>query len=163
MADKRHPYIIGLLHSFQDEAHLYLVMDFIGGGDLFSLIEKKRRLPEAWARIYSAEIALALEHLHGHGVIYRDLKPENVMVGITGHLKLTDFGFAKKMNSTSLARGSCEYPEPYQALETWRTLPAQETANQRRLGARARGGSDASHAAATRRASPLASDCCRVP
>jgi serine/threonine protein kinase len=107
MADKRHPYIVSLQHSFQDDQHLYLVMDFIGGGDLFSLIEKKGRLPEAWARIYSAEIALALNHLHEAGVIYRDLKPENVMVAITGHLKLTDFGFAKKMKGAPLARGSC--------------------------------------------------------
>eukprot|EP00962_Isochrysis_galbana_P008438 scaffold2325_cov105-Isochrysis_galbana.AAC.7 len=122
MADKRHPYIVSLQHSFQDDQHLYLVMDFIGGGDLFSLIEKKGRLPEAWARIYSAEIALALNHLHEAGVIYRDLKPENVMVAITGHLKLTDFGFAKKMTGAPLARGSCAPAVPLPELRPFERL-----------------------------------------
>ena len=107
MAENRHPFIVSLQHSFQDDQHLYLVMDFVGGGDLFSLIEKKGRLPEDWARIYSAEIVLALQHLNEHGIISRDLKPENVMVAINGHMKLTDFGFAKKMNGRALARGSC--------------------------------------------------------
>jgi len=116
MASKRHPYIVSLLHSFQDEAHLYLIMDFVGGGDLFSLIEKKGRLPEAWAITYSAEIALALAHVHSHGIVYRDLKPENVMVCISGHLKMTDFGFAKKMEGAA-TRGSCVGTPEYMAPE----------------------------------------------
>ena len=121
LAAERHPYIVCLHASFQDDAHLYLVMDFVGGGDLFALIESKRRLPEAWARIYSAEVGLALEHVHSKGIIYRDLKPENVMVGVDGHLKITDFGFAKKLqdadgkpalNTRGSTVGTPEYMAP---------------------------------------------------
>eukprot|EP00967_Tisochrysis_lutea_P158661 scaffold325156_cov57-Tisochrysis_lutea.AAC.2 len=82
-------------------------MDFVGGGDLFTLLEKRRRFPEEWARVYAGEIALALQHLHEEGIIFRDLKPENVMVSLDGHLKLTDFGLAKKVDVGAVMRGSC--------------------------------------------------------
>ena len=107
MARKQHPYIVSLHQSFQDDLHLYLVMDFVGGGDLFALLEKRGQFHESWARVYVGEIALALQHLHEEGILYRDLKPENVMVALDGHLKLTDFGFAKKLDEKLITRGSC--------------------------------------------------------
>ena len=107
MARKQHPYIVSLKQSFQDELHLYLVMDYVGGGDLFALLEKRGRFHESWARVYAGEIALALHHLHEEGILFRDLKPENVMVALDGHLKLTDFGFAKKLGDKLITRGSC--------------------------------------------------------
>lgn len=119
LSDKQHPYIVSLHHSFQDDAHLYLVMDFVGGGDLFMLIESQERLPEEWAMIYSAELTLALEHVHAQDVIFRDLKPENVMVGVNGHVKLTDFGLSKKVDPSAgpMTRGSMVGTPEYMAPE----------------------------------------------
>jgi len=96
MASRPHPFVVSLQFAFQDVDHLYLVMDYVGGGDMFTLLEQQGSFPEEWARVYAGEIVLALEHVHGSGVVYRDLKPENVMVGIDGHLKLTDFGMSKE-------------------------------------------------------------------
>jgi len=119
LSDKVHPYIVSLHHSFQDDAHLYLVMDFVGGGDLFMLIESQERLPEEWAMIYSAELTLALEHVHAQDVIFRDLKPENVMVHVNGHVKLTDFGLSKKVDPSAgpMTRGSMVGTPEYMAPE----------------------------------------------
>ena len=105
MSAKPHPFIVSLNFAFQDSDHLFLVMDFVGGGDLFSLLEQKQRFPEPWVRVYSAEIVLALEHVHDAGIIFRDLKPENVMVGMDGHLKLTDFGMSKKVVAQAAEEG----------------------------------------------------------
>ena len=73
-----HPFIVKLHYAFQDASCLFLVLQFLGGGDLFTLIENmpERQLSESAARFYSAEVVLALEHLHSHAVIFRDLKPE---------------------------------------------------------------------------------------
>lgn len=122
MAAKPHPFIVSLNYAFQDADHLFLVLDFVGGGDLFSLLEQKQRFPEGWVMVYSAEIVLALEHVHEAGIIFRDLKPENVMVGVDGHLKITDFGFAKKMQDadgqpTLNTRGSQVGTPEYMAPE----------------------------------------------
>ena len=75
-----HPFIVSLHFAFQDVGHLYLVLDFVGGGDLFTLLEVKQQLPEHWVQVYAGEIVLALLHVHRLGIIFRDLKPENVMV-----------------------------------------------------------------------------------
>ena len=119
--------------------HLFLVMDFVGGGDLFSMLEQKQRFPEAWVQVYGAEIALALEHVHEAGIIFRDLKPENVMVGMDGHLKLTDFGMSKRFDSkqgmtTGTICGTPEYlaPEvlqgkPYDSAVDWWTFGSNPT------------------------------------
>ncbi len=70
-------------------------MDFINGGELFFHLRKEKIFDEIRARFYTAEIILALEHLHSFGIIYRDLKPENVLIGSDGHIRLTDFGLSK--------------------------------------------------------------------
>jgi len=101
MAARPHPYVISLRFAFQTDENIFLVMDFMGGGDLHNLLEAKGRLREAWVVVYAAEIALALEHVHAHGVIFRDLKPENVMIGVDGHLKLTDFGLSKQLGDVN--------------------------------------------------------------
>ena len=67
MAAKPHPFIVSLMFAFQDGEHLYLVMDFVGGGDLFALIESKGVFSEAAVRVYAGEMILALEHVHAHG------------------------------------------------------------------------------------------------
>ncbi|KAI8997744.1 camp-dependent protein kinase type 2 [Pilobolus umbonatus] len=90
-----HPFIVNLWGSFQDDAHLYMVMDYVPGGELFSYLRKMKRLSNNAARFYAGEILLALSYLHSKDIIYRDLKPENLLIDGQGHIKMTDFGFAK--------------------------------------------------------------------
>ncbi|KAL1883667.1 cAMP-dependent protein kinase catalytic subunit [Paecilomyces lecythidis] len=93
----RHPFLITLWGTFQDSNNLYMVMDFVEGGELFSLLRKSQRFPNPVAKFYAAEVTLALEYLHAQHIIYRDLKPENLLLDRHGHLKITDFGFAKEV------------------------------------------------------------------
>ena len=90
-----HPFIVGMKYSFQTPTKVYLVLDFINGGELFFHLRKERKFSEERCRLYAAELVLALEHLHSMGIIYRDLKPENILLQEDGHVCLTDFGLAK--------------------------------------------------------------------
>ncbi|KAG6149810.1 hypothetical protein E4U28_007082 [Claviceps purpurea] len=94
-----HPFITSLLASFSDHDCLYMLLDYVPGGELFSYLRKLRRFEESTACFYAAEIVLVLEYLHEHqgGVAYRDLKPENLLLDKDGHIKLVDFGFAKRL------------------------------------------------------------------
>jgi serine/threonine protein kinase len=92
----KHPFLVNLWGTFQDSKNLYMVMDFIEGGELFSLLRKSQRFPNPVAKFYAAEVALAINYLHSLDIIYRDLKPENLLLDRHGHIKITDFGFAKK-------------------------------------------------------------------
>jgi len=91
-----HPFIMGLHYSFQDTEKLYLVMDYVNGGELFFHLQQEKKFPYERARFYTAEIVLALEHLHNNAIIYRDLKPENILLDSDGHIKITDFGLSKE-------------------------------------------------------------------
>mmetsp|Transcript_13186 Transcript_13186/g.11268 ORF Transcript_13186/g.11268 Transcript_13186/m.11268 type:complete len:324 (+) Transcript_13186:505-1476(+) len=102
-----HPFIMKLHSAFQTDENLYLVMDYISGGDLGGIIAKKVRLNENIARIYAAEVILAIEALHEKNIVYRDLKPENLLVDKDGHLVLTDFGLAKKLKRDELTDSFC--------------------------------------------------------
>ncbi|SCW03174.1 LAFE_0G04588g1_1 [Lachancea fermentati] len=90
-----HPFIIRMWGTFQDAEQVFMIMDYIEGGELFSLLRKSQRFPNPVAKFYAAEVCLALEYLHSKDIIYRDLKPENVLLDKNGHIKITDFGFAK--------------------------------------------------------------------
>ncbi|KAJ3122535.1 camp-dependent protein kinase catalytic subunit [Nowakowskiella sp. JEL0407] len=90
-------FMVRLYSSFQDEGHLYMVLEFVNGGDLFTCIRKYRRFTENVARFYAAELVIALEYLHSRHVVYRDLKPENILMDSNGHIKIADFGFAKRV------------------------------------------------------------------
>lgn len=90
-----HPFIVNLIGAFQDEKRLYMLMEFVNGGELFSYLRNERRLCNDHARFYAAEIVLAFEYLHDLRIIYRDLKPENLLLDNQGHIKMTDFGFSK--------------------------------------------------------------------
>lgn len=94
-----HPFITTLVTSFQDFDSLYMLLDYCPGGEVFSYLRRARRFNEATSKFYAAEIVLILEFLHEKmGVAYRDLKPENILIDAGGHLKLVDFGFAKKID-----------------------------------------------------------------
>lgn len=112
MKQINHPFVVRLHFAFQSPECLYFVTDFLNGGELFFHLCNEIRFPENRARFYAAEMVLALEHLHSQGIIYRDLKPENVLLDSEGHLKLTDFGLSKmRMNSEELTNTFCGTPE----------------------------------------------------
>ncbi|GFP88277.1 probable serine/threonine protein kinase ire [Phtheirospermum japonicum] len=98
----RNPFVVRFFYSFTCRENLYLVMEYLNGGDLFSLLRNLGCLEEDMARVYIAEVVLALEYLHSLNVIHRDLKPDNLLIGPDGHIKLTDFGLSKVglINST---------------------------------------------------------------
>jgi len=96
LCEIRHPYIVRLRYAFQSDEKLYLVTDYYNGGSLFYHLRKSRGFSEERARFYGAELVLALDHLHQNGVIYRDLKLENILMDHLGHIALTDFGLSKE-------------------------------------------------------------------
>eukprot|EP00854_Cymbomonas_tetramitiformis_P014070 gene14070-16635_t len=91
------PFLLSCLGHFSDDEHLYLVLDFMRGGDLFQMLTRVSKLTSPVARFYAAQILLALEYIHKQGCIYRDLKPENILISETGNIKLADFGFCKEV------------------------------------------------------------------
>ncbi|KAL4280346.1 hypothetical protein GQ457_03G013010 [Hibiscus cannabinus] len=98
----RNPFVVRFFYSFTCRENLYLVMEYLNGGDLYSLLRNLGCLDEDMGRVYIAEVVLALEYLHSLNVIHRDLKPDNLLIGQDGHIKLTDFGLSKVglINST---------------------------------------------------------------
>ncbi|XP_043928210.1 ribosomal protein S6 kinase alpha-3 [Protopterus annectens] len=96
LVEVNHPFIVKLHYAFQTEGKLYLILDFLRGGDLFTRLSKEVMFTEEDVKFYLAELALALDHLHSLGIIYRDLKPENILLDDAGHIKLTDFGLSKE-------------------------------------------------------------------
>ncbi|KNC50611.1 AGC protein kinase [Thecamonas trahens ATCC 50062] len=110
------PLVVNLRYAFQTERKICIVMDFLPGGDLFRLLSRQPHniFPEATAKFYAAETAVAILHLHRLGIIYRDMKLENVLLSADGHVRLTDFGLAKKIFSkrTSTIVGTPEYMAP---------------------------------------------------
>lgn len=111
-----HPFITRLLSAFQSTKRLFLALEFIQGGDLSFHLYKGATFSERQIKLYLAEIAVALSHLHKLGIVFRDLKPSNILVSADGHLKLTDFGLArflidKNRQSNSMC-GTKEYLSP---------------------------------------------------
>ncbi|XP_019200266.1 PREDICTED: probable serine/threonine protein kinase IRE [Ipomoea nil] len=98
----RNPFVVRFFYSFTCRENLYLVMEYLNGGDIFSLLRNLGCFEEDMARVYIAEVILALEYLHSLNIIHRDLKPDNLLIGPEGHIKLTDFGLSKAglINST---------------------------------------------------------------
>lgn len=95
LALSRSPYCVSLFYSLQSLSYVYLVMEYMVGGDMKSLLAMYGYLDETAARFYIAEVTLALQYLHGHGIVHRDIKPDNMLISASGHIKLTDFGLSK--------------------------------------------------------------------
>ncbi|KAK9466268.1 kinase-like domain-containing protein [Lipomyces arxii] len=115
------PFIVGLKFSFQTPTDLYLVTDYMSGGELFWHLQKEGRFSEMRAKFYIAELILALEHLHNHDIVYRDLKPENILLDANGHIALCDFGLSKanlaSNATTNTFCGTTEYLAPEVLLD----------------------------------------------
>ena len=110
-----HPFVVSLFFAFQTERKIFLVMDFLGGGELFFHLKRRGLILEKEVRFYLAEMVLAIEFLHNKGIIHRDLKPENVLLRDDGHVCITDFGLAKEIGDLESARtlcGTSEYMAP---------------------------------------------------
>jgi len=109
----QHPFVVNLLGHFQDDRKLYMVMEYVHGGELFSHLRREGRFSDDTSKFYAAEIVLSFAYMHGLQIIYRDLKPENLLISATGHMKITDFGFAKQVEDrTWTLCGTPEYLAP---------------------------------------------------
>ena len=107
-----HPFVINFFYSFQNERKLFFALEYCPGGELFNLLQKKKKFTEDQARFYSAQMVQALEHLHQKDIIYRDLKPENVLIDKTGYIRITDFGLSRMdVKDPNEAKSICGTPE----------------------------------------------------
>jgi serine/threonine protein kinase len=114
------PFVVGLKFAFQTPRELYLVTDYMQGGELFWYLQKDGRFTEERTKFYVAELVLALQHLHSHGIIYRDMKPENILVDANGHIALSDFSLSKVNSKDDTANSFCgttEYLAPEVLLD----------------------------------------------
>ncbi|QLQ80388.1 hypothetical protein HG537_0D03890 [Torulaspora globosa] len=108
LSELEHPNIVKLFYTFHDNAKLYLLLQYIPGGELFFHLKEQGTLDEDTVAFYAAEISCALKFLHGKGIVYRDLKPENCLLDQNGHLVLTDFGLSKKSVEQQQVPFECE-------------------------------------------------------
>ena len=112
------PFLCKLYYAFQTDAKLHLILEYIRGGELFTHLFKRERFNENEVRIYIGEITLALEHLHSLGIIYRDIKLENILLDHEGHICLCDFGLSKEFLAQDVDKrtysfcGTIEYMAP---------------------------------------------------
>ncbi|XP_014484143.1 PREDICTED: serine/threonine-protein kinase S6KL isoform X2 [Dinoponera quadriceps] len=114
-----HPFIVNSTHRWQGRKTLYILTDYIPGGELYSLVEEYGCLPENVVRIYVAEVALAIDFLHNAGITHRDIKATNILLDKDGHAVIIDFGFAKWLQHTERTNTLCGTPE-YMAPEILR-------------------------------------------
>ena len=108
-----HPFIVNLKGTFQSPTHVFMLLDYACGGELFTLLRREGRFANDVAPFFAVEIILAFEYLHSSDIAYRDLKPENLLIDRDGHVKITDFGFAKEVtDKTYTLCGTPEYLAP---------------------------------------------------
>lgn len=114
LSRQKHPFIVDLKYAFQTSYKIYLIMEYIPGGELFRLLKKIKRFNEEIAKFYLCEVLMAVEFLHKKmNVIYRDLKPENILLTEKGHIKITDFGLSRKIDGKAYTMvGTIEYLAP---------------------------------------------------
>jgi len=108
-----HPFIVTLYRTFQDPLRVHMLLEYVNGGEVFSHLRQAGRFSKEFTKFYIGQIVLVLQYLHGLGIVYRDLKPENLLIAQNGYLKITDFGFAKELKEdTWTLCGTPEYLAP---------------------------------------------------
>ncbi|XP_069105393.1 cAMP-dependent protein kinase catalytic subunit 3-like isoform X2 [Argopecten irradians] len=113
LASVSHPFIVNMTWAYHDDRFLYMLLEYVPGGELFSYLRNHGRFNNDKSNFYACEIVSALDYLHSKLIVYRDLKPENLLLDKEGHLKITDFGFAKKLEDrTWTLCGTPEYLAP---------------------------------------------------
>ncbi|XP_057766500.1 uncharacterized protein LOC130986962 [Salvia miltiorrhiza] len=122
LAEVDSDYIVKLHCSFQDAEYLYLVMEYLPGGDMMTLLMREDVLTETMARFYIAEAVLAIESIHKHNYIHRDIKPDNLILDKNGHLKLSDFGLCKSLD--------CSHLDPLNGKESINAMESREPGNE---------------------------------
>lgn len=121
MARLNHPFIIKMRGVSQDNRNMFILMDYLPQGELMNVLKIYKRMSPELCRFYTAQVLLCFEYLHSNDYIYRDLKPENVLVQNSGFIKLTDFGFLKKLaphDRTYTLCGTPEYMAPEVIMNT---------------------------------------------
>jgi len=111
MANANSEWIVKLFFAFQDYNYLYMIMEYMPGGDLVNLMSNYE-IPEKWAKFYTAELVLAIESIHNMGYVHRDIKPDNMLIDRHGHLKLADFGTCIRLNKEGLVRSDTAVGTP---------------------------------------------------
>lgn len=132
-----HPFVCNLCFAFQNNDYLYLIMEFLPGGDLMTLLIDRGTLTEEESRFYAAEMVVAIDNIHRLGFIHRDVKPDNVLIDSTGHIKLSDFGLCKSFDSNVEALPATTHePAHADTLPNRTNLSATERTAARRRNAR---------------------------
>eukprot|EP00210_Caulerpa_lentillifera_P000821 g794.t2 len=128
MKELESPFIVALKSTFKDKHNIYMLMESVMGGELFTYLQtRKKALSESHARFYAASVICAFEYMHDRQIVYRDLKPENLLIDEKGYVKITDFGFAKRMllgGKTYTLCGTPEYLAPELVTQTGHTFTA---------------------------------------
>jgi len=111
MAQIDYPFIVNMTGYTKDDSYVYIIMECITGGELFTHLRRARKFTDEQAKFYGAQVAAAFAHIHSKNIIHRDLKPENILLSPNGYSKLTDFGFAKVLEPGTRTYTLCGTPE----------------------------------------------------
>lgn len=133
LSKANHPFIVALRFAFQTPAKFYLGLEYVPGGELFAHMHREGRMTLKEIKMIIAQVAIALNYLHGIGIVYRDIKPENILIGADGYIKLADFGLAKDLIRDSNTMSFCGTPK-YIAPETIIGVPYDQSVDWWSLG-----------------------------